>query len=184
MKHVAPCWTHRLVDGGIRYWFHRPPALFGPYVRDGMTVLDLGCGTGVFTVPLAEMVGQGGRVVAVDLQQAGLDRLTERGERCGVGDRIELRRCEADDPGIADLAGRVDFALAFWMVHETPEVRHFFEQVRAALSPGGHVFMAEPIFHVSRGKVEAETAAAREAGFDVVARPRVWFSRAAVLRAK
>jgi ubiquinone/menaquinone biosynthesis C-methylase UbiE len=148
-----------------------------------MTALDLGCGLGVFTLPMARMVGDTGRVVAVDLQQEALDQVVGRAEKDGLASRIEPRRCEAESLCIDDLAGRVGFALAFWMVHEVPDAGRFFAELRAAMVPGGHVWMAEPIFHVSKKGFEASIEEALERGFREVARPRVAFSRAVVLQA-
>ena len=62
-------------------------------VRPGDTVVDLGCGPGFFTLPLAEMVGEAGRVVAVDLQSAMLDKVRTRAERQGLLGRIDLHEC-------------------------------------------------------------------------------------------
>ena len=183
MSFVVPWQSHYLADHGLRRLVHPPKKLFAAYLRQGMTVLDLGCGMGVFTLALADLVGATGRVIAVDLQQKGLDLLARRAERAALGDRIRVRGCTEKDLGLADLAGEVDFALAFWMVHETPDPGRFYGQVHSALRPGGRLMVAEPIFHVRRSTWAAEVTAAQAAGFQTVAEPRVRFSRAAVLEA-
>lgn len=183
MAYVAPYWSHWWVDHGVRRWLHRPQKLFGPHVTDGMTVLDVGCGMGVFSLPMARMVGPEGRVIAVDIEQRALDVLIERAAKTGLTDRIVARRCPADDLGLAEFAAQAGFALAFWMVHEAPDLGGFLAQVRAALRPGGRFLVVEPHFHVGRAEFVREVAAAQSAGFALMRRPRVWFSRAALLEA-
>ncbi len=53
-------------------------------LKPGYTTLDMGCGTGMYTFAMAEIVGEGGRVHAVDLWAEGIQRLRERIERRGV----------------------------------------------------------------------------------------------------
>ena len=79
MGHVAPWQSHYLADHSIRRLVHPPKKLFGPHVAPGMTAADLGCGMGVFTIPLARMVGPEGRVVAVDLHVATVPEVVHVG---------------------------------------------------------------------------------------------------------
>lgn len=65
-----------------------------------MTVLDVGCGVGWFSIPMARMAGDRGRVIAVDLQQQMLDMLRRRAAAAGVLGRIGLHKCEQDRLGI------------------------------------------------------------------------------------
>jgi hypothetical protein len=74
----------------------------------------------------------------------------------------------------------VDFALAFWMLHETPSAEGFCREIAGTLSAGGRFLVAEPAFHVSRNAFEGELAAAARAGLTLIERPRVRFSRAAL----
>ena len=183
MAHVAPVWTHHFADGKLRRWIHPPRKLLAPHVRPRMTVVDVGCGMGVFSLPLAERVGSEGRVVAVDLAAKAIDVLRRRAQRAGLADRIAARTCSAENLGLADLAGTVGFVLAFWMAHEAPDTGRFMAQVRACMKPGGKLLLAEPIFHVSRAAYRAEVEAARSAGLAPCDEPKVWFSRATVFEA-
>ena len=56
------------MDNPIRRIIHSPDKILGGYIEPGQTVLDLGCGSGTFTIAMARMVGEAGRVIAVDLQ--------------------------------------------------------------------------------------------------------------------
>ena len=145
----------------------------------GDVVADLGCGPGFFTLPLAEMVGDDGRVIAVDLQAAMLEKLRQRAARRGLLERVSLHQCSPDALGLGEVAG-LDFALAFWMIHEVPSAAGLFGEVHAALRPGGRLLAVEPRGHVGAAAWDETLAAAAAAGLAVVARPHVAFSRSAL----
>jgi ubiquinone/menaquinone biosynthesis C-methylase UbiE len=151
--------------------------MLGAYVRSGMTVMDVGCGMGVFSIGMAKLVGPEGRVLAVDLQEPMLRVLEKRAKRAGVRERIETRLCAADDLGVDDV---VDFILAFYMVHETPDVASFLRQLRDRLKPEGKLLVAEPKFHVSETLFQETLASAADAGLTVLDRPKIGMSRAAL----
>ena len=175
--HVCPWWGGYFIDNPLRRLVHKPEKIFGPYLRPGMDVMDVGCGMGLFSIAMAKMVGSEGRVIAVDLQPKMLEAVARRAHRAGVADWIQLHRCEADNLG---LAVNVDFALAFAMVHEVPDTRRFLEQVHGCLKPGGKFFVAEPRLHVRAAKFEAMVKIAEDLGFTLLEQPRVRWSQAAV----
>ncbi len=82
-----------------------------------MTVLEPGPGMGFFTLELARRVGTSGRVVAVDIQPKMLDGLRRRLRKAGLLVRVQTRLAQPAGMGVADLAGDVDFALVFAVVH-------------------------------------------------------------------
>ena len=99
-----------------------PRRMLRGLVGPGDVVMDVGCGPGFFTLPLAEAVGDGGSVIAVDLQAAMLDKVRDRAVKSCLMQRIRLHRCGPDSLGLEEVqgVGRLDFALAFWMIHEAP----------------------------------------------------------------
>jgi len=139
---------------------------------------------GFFTIPLARLVGASGRVVAVDLQPRMIGALKRRAAKANLLDRIEARVTSAETMGVEDLAGKVDFTLAFAMVHELPDAKPFFAEVARASKPGASVLLAEPRGHVNEVKFAAELAAAAAAQFEVTSRPVIRRSHAAVLTKK
>jgi 2-polyprenyl-3-methyl-5-hydroxy-6-metoxy-1,4-benzoquinol methylase len=175
--HVCPWWLAYSFDNPLRRLLHPPERLLAGWVRPGMTVLDVGCGIGHFSLGMARLVGPGGRVIAADLQGRALAVVERRARRAGLAGRITTQRCAADSCGVA---GPVDFALAFWMLHETPSAEVFCRQIAGTLAPGGRFLVAEPVFHVGRADFDAELAAAGRAGLKLVERPRVRISRAAL----
>jgi ubiquinone/menaquinone biosynthesis C-methylase UbiE len=181
-EHVCPWWLGYFLINPLRRWRQDPHKILSPYVREGMTVLEPGPGMGFFTLELARLVGPSGRVIAVDVQNRMLDKLRRRAEKQGLKERIEARLAAKDTMGLSDLKGRVDFALAFAVVHEIPPQADFFRQIAATLKPGGILLLAEPKGHVNSAKFDAELKAAADAGLAVIERPRISGSHAALLR--
>ena len=168
-----------LVAQPFRY---KPAKILAPHVRQGMTVLEPGPGMGFFTLDLARMVGASGRVIAVEVQSKMLDKLKRRATGAGLLERLDLRLASCDSMGIADLAGTVDFTLAFAVVHEFPDAARFFAEVAAASKPGASFLLTEPTGHVKTAEFDAELQAASEAGFRLADRPTIRRSQAALLK--
>ena len=177
---VCPWWVGYLLVSPLRRLRQKPEELLAPYVEEGMTAMDVGCAMGFFSLPLAELVGTGGRVVCVDLQERMIRSLRKRAARAGLEDRIEMRVCRAEGLGTGDLEGAVDFALAFAVVHEVPEQARLLAEIHGALRVGGRFLLAEPAGHVSDERFAESIAAAEAAGLSVVDRPRIRMSHAAV----
>ena len=183
-EHVCPWWLGYLLCNPVRRWMENPEEMLAPYVREGMMVLEPGPGMGFLTLPLARIAGPAGRVVAVDIQPRMLESLRRRAVKAGLLQRIETRLAQPDSMGIGDLKGAVDFVLAFYMIHEMPSEERFFSEAADALKPGGLLLLAEPVGHVKPVKFQHELEAAQAAGFEVVDRPTIRRSLAAVLRRK
>jgi ubiquinone/menaquinone biosynthesis C-methylase UbiE len=163
-EHVCPWWMGYFLASPLRRWFLDPEKVLRPYVKEGMTVLEPGPGMGFFTMPMARMVGESGRVVAVDVQEKMLNGLRRRAEHAGLLPRIELRQARKDSLCIEDLNARVDLIVAIAVVHEMPSEEAFFRQAAEALKPGGLLLLIEPRGHVKATKFTHELHSADEAG--------------------
>ena len=159
--HVCPWWLAYSFDNPLRRWLHRPRKLLAPYVKEGMHVIDVGCGMGGFSIAMAKLVGDGGRVTALDLQEKMLEITRKRAKRAGMQHRIQTIQGSADQ-----LEGKahIDFALTFWMVHEVPDRVGFFNKLYTVLKTDGMLLVAEPAMHVSRKGFEQTLQEAFEAG--------------------
>ena len=74
---VCPWWLIRTLDNPLRRLFQNPEEILKDFVRTGDACLDVGCGIGYFTIPMAKLAGPSGNVTAVDLQPqmlAGVER--------------------------------------------------------------------------------------------------------------
>ncbi len=164
-EHVCPFWVGYLLLNPLRKLLENPDKILGQFVREGMVVLEPGCGMGYFTLPLARMVGPRGRVIAVEVQAKMLSALDRRARKANLLDRIELRQVGAEGLGVEDLVGQIDFAVAIHVVHEVPEQAFFFEETWNSLKSGGKLLVIEPKGHVSEAKFEQTLMAAENAGF-------------------
>ncbi len=160
---------------------HDPVAILGPFVAEGMVVLEPGPGMGFFTLELARRVGPKGRVIAVDVQARMLEGLVKRATKAGLIGQIDVRQPKGEHLGVEDYRDKVDFALAFAMVHEVPNPDVLFIDIRSALKPGGKLLIAEPAGHVRTEAFSATLNQARKAGLILESRPRIRRCHSAVL---
>lgn len=167
------------LDNGIRRWLQNPRKILRPFIGQGMTVLDIGCGPGFFALEMARMVGSSGRVIAVDLQQGMLQKLRTKIQGTNLEERIVLHRSDQSRIGILE---KVDFALCFYLIHELPDPAMFFKELKSLIKPDGLIFIAEPSFHVPQKAFEATVRQAVEAGFKETAGWNVLLSKTMVLK--
>ena len=176
---VCPVELAGSLDIRIRRWFQNPQKILSPFIQEGMTVLDFGCGPGFFTIEMARLVGRSGRVVAADLQEGMLDRLRRKIQGTELDARIILHKTEVDKIGLSE---RFDFVLAFYMLHEIPDQQRFFNEAVTLLNPEGQMLIVEPPFHVSRSAFERTIQKAEKAGFAPVEGPKVFFGKTVLLK--
>ena len=176
---VCPVEIAGSLDNRIRRWLQNPNKILAPYVKEGMTVLDVGCGPGFFSIAMAYMVGKSGRVIAADLQEGMLQKVRAKIQGTDIEERITLHKCENSKLGLSD---EIDFVLAFYMVHELPNQEDFFKEIKSVLKPNGHLFVVEPPFHASKREFEETIRKAREAGFIAVERPKMFLNKTVLLQ--
>ena len=176
--HICPHQMALTLDNGLRRLIQHPQRILGSYLRSGHTAVDLGCGPGFFTVDMARLVGDGGQVIAVDLQQKMLDHVARKARRKNMAGRIRLHRCHPERIGLTAAA---DFVLAYYMVHETPDPAAFLAEIRGFLKPGGHLLVVEPRLHVSRKDFVRLEALVEKVGFAIADRPRGMGGRSLLL---
>jgi ubiquinone/menaquinone biosynthesis C-methylase UbiE len=177
---VCPVALADSLDGRVRRWLQSPRRILAPYVREGMTALDVGCGPGFFSIEMARMVGTAGKVIAADLQEGMLDRVREKIRGTEFEGRIACVRC---DQASINVLESVDFILAFYVVHEVPDKDALFGQLKGVLRERGQLLLVEPrLFHVSRREFARTTGVAESNGFAVCPGPPLRFSWSAILR--
>jgi len=162
--HVCPWWGGYFIDNRLRRILHNPEKILAPHVRSGMTVMDFGCGMGLFSIAMARLVGPKGRIVAADLQQKMLDVLKRRAAKAGVADRIDAHCCKADSIGYAK---PVDLALAFYSIHEVPHPGQAIAEILGLLKPEGRFLVVEPIGHVDSAEFRTLISLSQKAGFTI-----------------
>jgi len=178
-KHVCPWWCCFTFDNPIRALFQNPYTLLAPYVKPGMTSIDIGPGMGYFTIPLCQMVGPHGKVIAVDIQHQMLADLLKRAAKKGVRDNLHTHLSQGS---LSDLHEQADFILAFWMVHEVPDQRQFFSEVAHLMRPDATFLLVEPFVHVTRTMFTQTVQTACAVGLTIQEQPQIAFSRAVLCR--
>jgi len=181
VEHVCPVWAGYFLANRLRRLLQNPYKILGPYVRPGMKTLDIGSAMGFFSLPMAEMVGPGGKVVCVDVQPGMLRVLRRRAAEAGLAERIETHESTENAIGLRGQDGSFDFALAFTMLHEVGDQTGFLREIYQLLKPGASFLLTEPIKHVAREDFERTLSLAQAQGFVLTGQPPIRLSRAAAL---
>ena len=102
------------MESRLRHWLFDPKkTLRGADVKAGQTVLEVGCGTGFFTLPAAEMIGEAGRLIAMDPLSDFVDRVAQKVRDAGLKN-VEVVRRDALNTGLE--AASIDLVLLFGVV--------------------------------------------------------------------
>jgi ubiquinone/menaquinone biosynthesis C-methylase UbiE len=118
------------------------PNKYCSYVTTGQVVADLGCGPSYYTLALAECVGPGGRVYAVDSDEKAIQAVEEKADKGGCHN-IEAYASSAHNPHfIKDES--VDFALAEGLPCSMTPQHHesAVNEVRRILKPTGQAYIS------------------------------------------
>ncbi len=140
----APAYIGRGLDSGFRRFFQSPEAIIvRSGVKLGMTVMELGCGSGAFTTYFARAVGSEGRVYAVDIQPAMLRQLERKLAKTQNRDikNIELKEASAYELPFAD--DFFDLVCIVTVLMEIPDKGLALREVRRVLKPGGALAVTE-----------------------------------------
>jgi ubiquinone/menaquinone biosynthesis C-methylase UbiE len=180
-EHICPWWAGYFLANRLRKLLQNPYKILAPYVKPGMTVLDVGSAMGFFSLPLAEMVGPHGKVVCVDVQPRMLRVLRRRATAAGLAERVETHVSSEDSMGLQGRDTSFDFALAFTMMHEVGNQANFLHEIYRMLKPGAPLLLTEPIKHVSRAEFDRTVSLARQEGFVITDHPFIRLSHTVVL---
>jgi ubiquinone/menaquinone biosynthesis C-methylase UbiE len=110
------------------------------HVKPGDTVCDLGCGNGFYTLKLAKLVGDKGKVVAVDIQREMLELLKDRAAEEKVTN-IEPVLGTVVDPKLP--VGSIDLLLLVDVYHEFSNPEEMLAAIRKSLKPTGRIALLE-----------------------------------------
>jgi ubiquinone/menaquinone biosynthesis C-methylase UbiE len=181
-KHVCPWYLGYVLASPLRRLYQNPEKILGAYLKQGMKVLEVGPGMGFFSLPIARLIGATGRIFCVDLQEKMLQSLRRRAARANILDRIEMRLCSESSLQIDDLAGSIDFALIFAVVHEVPDQSCLLKEIIYSLKKDGLLLISEPKGHVSKEEFEKTLSLTQTHGIKKVDSPNIRGSHSALLR--
>ena len=123
-------------DSPIRERISDPLAIIqGAGVQLGRTVLEVGCGRGFFTIPLAKMLGESGHLYALDVTQVAVDYVSQKVAAAGLSN-VSVFKANALDTGVPD--GEIDLVLLFGVVPSpTLPLNRLLPEMHRVLKPGG-----------------------------------------------
>ena len=104
-------------------------------LRRGQRVLDYGCGIGSYTFPAAKLVGEKGKVYALDRQPLAIKRIEEKARREGLHNVDTILSDE--DTGLPDES--VDVVLLYGVLPEIERKESLLRELYRVLKPGGYL---------------------------------------------
>jgi ubiquinone/menaquinone biosynthesis C-methylase UbiE len=118
-----------------RKFFDPVEALKGAGIRSGQEVLEVGCGTGFFTIPTAELVGDKGRVYAIDSHPLAIEQVAKKIRDAGL---TNVRLIKADAIEIALASDCIDLVLLFGVIPSpTLPLGRLLPEMHRLLKPEG-----------------------------------------------
>ncbi len=164
----APAFIGRFLDSRWRRWLQSPDKIIERSgIKAGMTVVDLGCGSGAFTTSVARVVGREGKVYAVDIQPAMLKQLERKLSKAENQDikNIELKQASAYELPFGD--NSVDLVYMITVLPEIPDRDRTLREVKRVLKAGGILavteFLPDPDYPLPSTTIKM----GRDAGFTV-----------------
>ena len=106
----------------------------------GATVLDLGCGAGFDTLLAARQVGQSGRVIAVDMTEAMVEKTRAGAGALGL-QNVDVRLGYAEELPVESAS--VDVVISNGVINLCPDKRAVMEEIHRVLKPGGRIQIAD-----------------------------------------
>ncbi len=133
-------WTAVFDDPSRDEWQRPRDVVAALGLAEGMTVADVGAGTGYFEPWLSRAVGERGVVLAVDVEPDMVRHLGERARREGLT-RVRALLSSPDDPNLAPAS--VDRVLVVDTWHHVPDRPAFAARLRDALRPDGRILVVD-----------------------------------------
>ena len=130
-----------VTDNLLRRVVSDPKKTASRYVSPSNTVADLGCGTGYFTIPMAELAGREGKVYAVDFDEKAVERVAAKAEERGLGGVVEARASSAADVGFVP-DHSVDFVFAHGLLCCMKDHSGALREMRRILKRDGRMYLS------------------------------------------
>lgn len=162
----APAFIGRFLDSNIRRAMQPPAALIRRSgIQPGMRVLEIGCGSGAYTLEIARAVGATGKVVALDIQPGMLEQLKNKLTRSENTDIRNVELLLASAYQLPFQNGSFDAAFMITVLQEIPDKWRALAEVRRTLRPGGIVAVTEWLFDPDYPLKQTTLRLLKEAGF-------------------
>jgi len=166
VKFPTPAFLVRFMDNPVRQWMQPPAKVVGWMdIEEGMQVLELGPGSGVFTVEAARLADEAGRVFAVDIQPRVISKLNGRLRREGISNVVAAVASAYELPLPSKSVDRV-FMIA--VLAEIPDTRRALLEIRRVLKDDGLLAIGELVPDPDYPRRKTVVRWCRDAGFELV----------------
>jgi ubiquinone/menaquinone biosynthesis C-methylase UbiE len=172
-KFPIPEFMADLIDHPLRRKFQPPyETAVRHSLEPGMTVLEVGPGSGTYTLGAAQRVGEQGRLVTVDIEPKMIERVTRRAEAEGI-ENIEARVANVYDLPFED--GTFDVVYMIAVIGEIPEPLRAMREFHRVLSPSGTLVFSELVVDPDYPLASTIVRMAAAAGFRLREKIGAWF---------
>jgi len=130
-----------VIDNLFRRLFRPPSRFLAKYLSHGATAADLGCGPGFFSLPMARIVGDRGRVHAVDFDERVIERVKQKASRSGFSHILAPRAASASEIDFIE-TGSVDFVLAEGLLCCMKDHEGAMRQIKRILKADGRAYLS------------------------------------------
>lgn len=157
----CPPWLSWLLDNPLTRGMNASLLIRRAGIKPGMRVLDAGCGPGRVTIPAAELAGNEGEVIALDIQPAMLDMARKRAKSAGLNN-IRFMLSALGENMLPE--NRFDRAFLVTVLGEIPDRLSGMQEIAAALKPGGVLSITEILADPHCQSLRAIRELARQVG--------------------
>ncbi len=162
-KFPMPEFMADLIDHPLRRRFQPPyETAMRHGLEPGMRVLEVGPGSGTYTVGAALRVGEQGKIVTVDIEPRMIERVRRKAQNEGITN-IEARVADIYDLPFGD--GTFDAAYMIAVIGEIPDPDRAMGEFQRVLKPGGTLAFSELMMDPDYPLASTLVRMARAAGF-------------------
>jgi ubiquinone/menaquinone biosynthesis C-methylase UbiE len=102
------------MESRFRYKFFSPSKILSyTDIKPGQTALEIGCGTGFFTIPAAQIIGAKGKLTSIDILQESVDIVTKKVQSANL-ENVTVKKADASDTKLG--SGEFDTILLFGVI--------------------------------------------------------------------
>lgn len=140
----APAFIGRFLDSDYRRRMQPPDKLIlRSGIKEGMSVMELGCGSGAFTTYIARAVGDEGKVFALDIQPEMLEQLKNKLKRPENSDINNIVPVEGNAYDLPFENNSLDLVYSITVLQEIPDKNKALKEVMRVLKPNGILAVTE-----------------------------------------
>ena len=140
----APAFTGRFLDSNYRRKIQPPDKIIQrSSIKEGMTALEIGCGSGAFTTFVAHAVGEQGTVYALDIEPRMLKQLENKLAKPENQDIKNIKLIQSSAYELPFDDSSLDAVYMVTVLQEIPDRDRALQQAKRVLKPGGILAITE-----------------------------------------